>query len=203
MEPIRQRSVLQAALLLTLAEHPDGVSTESVYDLIDQRYRFPDEWYRQIPSAAVGYDAVKHQGYADWREDPQELLIELVATEPQWRNEIRWARNDLRKLGYLDTTAPRGTWRLSEAGIRASSTVATEGLSKEEQELIKARPKRTAAKKKTTPPVPQPGAGLRSELLSKLDLITHSMPLDDLQLLLDIARSVRQRSLPRDSPGAE
>jgi hypothetical protein len=168
-----------------------------VYDLIDQRYRFPDEWYRQIPRAAAGYEELRKHGYADWRQVPQELLIEMLPTEPQWQNEIRWARNDLRKLGYLDMSAPRGIWRLSDAGVKAAPAAATEGLSKEEQRIIKER-RQPAPSAPKPPSAPPSGGGLRSELLAKLELLTHSMPLADLQLLVDIARSIRKRSLPEN-----
>lgn len=36
--------------------------------------------------------------------------------ERHWNNRVRWARNDLRKKGYLDGSAPRGIWRLSAEG---------------------------------------------------------------------------------------
>ncbi len=196
METIRQRSVLQAVLLLTLADHPDGLSPESVYDMIDQRYRFPDEWYRQIPRVAASSEEIRGHGYTDWREVPQELLIELVATEPQWQNEIRWARNDLRKLGYLDMTAPRGTWKLSGAGRSVAPTIATEGLSQEEQQILKSRRKTRPTASQRTAAAPPSGGGLRAELLAKMELLTASMPLEDLQLVVEITRAIRKRSLP-------
>jgi hypothetical protein len=195
METIRQRSVLQAALLLTLSSHEEGLPVESVYDQIDLSYRFPDEWYRQIPETA-GYEELQRQGIADWREVPQEQLIEMVPTEPQWKNEIRWSRNDLRKQGYLDTTAARGVWRLSAAGKQAALSGATEGLSKEERKIVNSRRKPIREGDSARRKVAQPGSGLRQELLSKLELLTHSMPLDSLQLLRDLARAVRKRSLP-------
>src|SRR5215470_804906 len=105
MESIRQRAVLEAVLHRTLAENPSGLRTHDVYDIIDQSYDFPANWYRQIPESK-GYEEITHYGYSDWREVPQELLIEMVKTEPQWQNEIRWARNQLRKRGFLDDAAP-------------------------------------------------------------------------------------------------
>ena len=62
METIRLRSVLQAVLLQTLAKHPSGLAVEGFYDNIDSQYRFPEEWYRQIPSAASGYEELKRTG---------------------------------------------------------------------------------------------------------------------------------------------
>src|SRR5262249_29527027 len=145
VETIRQRSVLQAVLLLILSEHENGLPVEVVYDLIDQNYRFPEEWYRQIPVAS-GYEELKNQGLLDWRAIPPDRLIEMVATETQWRNEIRWARNDLRKQHFLDMTAPRGTWKLSHAGLQAAQSSITEGLSPEEKKILsnreESRPKR-------------------------------------------------------------
>jgi len=196
METIRQRSVLQAVLLQTLAEHPQGLSIEDAYDTIDQNYALPEEWYRQIP-ASSGYDELKELGHDDWRDIPQDQLIELVSTEPQWQNEIRWARNDLRKLGYLDTSAPRGIWRLTEAGRNACPSVLTEGWSAEEQLIIRSRtPRATPASEQQAPsPTPAPGSGMRSELLAKLELLVRSMPLNDLRMLIEIARVIRKRSI--------
>jgi 5-methylcytosine-specific restriction protein A len=39
--------------------------------------------------------------------------------EPEWNNRVQWARNALRKSGFLDLEAPHGVWRLSPAGIVA------------------------------------------------------------------------------------
>src|SRR6185503_5007023 len=94
------------------------LETSNVYDVIDSGYVFPDEWYRQLPDTK-GYEELQALGFSDWRNVPQDRLIELVATEPQWKNEIRWSRNDLRKLGLLDTAVPRGLWKLSAAGFEA------------------------------------------------------------------------------------
>jgi hypothetical protein len=100
MEQIRQREILNVVLLQTLAATPDGMAVPDVNDLIAANYAFPEEWYRELPDSE-GYDTLKELGYPDWRTVPQEQLIELVKTEPQWKNEIRWARNELRKRGYL------------------------------------------------------------------------------------------------------
>lgn len=97
-ESIRQRDVLEVVLLNTLAEHPDGMSTNDAYEWIGAHYDFPEDWYREIPPTS-GYDKLKKLGYADWRDVPQAKLVELVPTELQWRNEMRWARNGLRKRG--------------------------------------------------------------------------------------------------------
>ena len=55
---------------------------------------------------------------------PQELsemrLFKDDRQEPLWNNMVQWTRNDLRKLGYIDTMAWRGTWRLSSEGIDAA-----------------------------------------------------------------------------------
>src|SRR5262249_32198975 len=147
-------------------------------DLIDQNYRFPEEWYRQIPVAS-GYEELKNQGLLDWRAIPQDRLIEMVATETQWRNEIRWARNDLRKQHFLDMTAPRGTWKLSHAGLQAAQSSITEGLSPEEKKILSNR-EESRPKRQREPQQPkESGRGLRSELLDKLKILTHSMPLND------------------------
>src|SRR5262249_17824828 len=154
-------------------------------------------WYRQIPSAASGYEEVKRRGYEDWREVPQEALVEMVTTEAQWQNEIRWARNDLRKQRYLDQTVTRGIWKLSAAGLKAARSPEAAGLSAEEQQILSSRD----TSPQTTPPpgratARERGMGLRQELHGTLELLTNSMPLADLQLLVDLARAVRRRSLP-------
>lgn len=185
-EEIRQGSVLEVVLLNTIAEHPDGISTSDAYDWIAARYTFPEEWYREIPLTA-GYERLKKLGYRDWRDVPQDQLVELVPTEVQWRNKMRWARNSLRERGYLDTKAERGIWRLTSAGMQAAGKIALASLAPEERKF--ATPKPRSAK---------PAAaviGLRESLMSKLGTLTSSMPLDDLDLLVDIARSIRMRSL--------
>src|SRR5579864_3122316 len=196
MEKIRQRSVLKAVLLQVLAENAAGLETVIVYDTIDQTYIFPDEWYRQLPDTK-GYDELKQLGFSDWRTVPQGQLIELVATEPQWKNEIRWARNDLRKQGFLDLECPRGLWKLSTTGMEAAKSVIANELNRQEKEIV-GKKRKSPAKKKERHAPSTPGAGLRSELDGKLELLTHSMPLNDLQLLVEIARSIRKRSLPED-----
>lgn len=39
-------------------------------------------------------------------------------------------------------------------------------------------------------------AGARTDLLKKLQTFTHSMPLEDLEMLVEIAWAVRKRSVP-------
>ncbi len=34
-----------------------------------------------------------------------------------WENEVQWARNELRKMEYVDENAGRGIWKLSEKGL--------------------------------------------------------------------------------------
>jgi hypothetical protein len=202
MDSIRQRSVLQAVLLTTLADHPDGLPIDEAYDAIDQNYRFPSEWYRQLPSDASAYSELAVLGIDDWRTVPQAQLVEMVSTEPQWQNEIRWARNDLRKAQYLDTTVARGIWRLSAAGMRAAQTVVTEGLSPEERKIVGSRrtseTRRSKRKPKGKAAGGERGRGLRHELVGRLELLTGSMPLSDLRLLVEITRAVRRRSLPEE-----
>jgi hypothetical protein len=81
MESIRQRSVLEAVLLETLADYPEGVKIEDAYDSIDRNYTLPEEWSRQIP-ASSGYDELKNLGYEDWRTVPQELLVSWLQRNP-------------------------------------------------------------------------------------------------------------------------
>jgi hypothetical protein len=37
--------------------------------------------------------------------------------ELRWHNNAKWARNDLRKLGYISSNSPRGIWEITEEGI--------------------------------------------------------------------------------------
>ena len=43
--------------------------------------------------------------------------------EPLWNNMVQWARNDLRKRGFLDIATSRGMWRLSGEGIAMASAL--------------------------------------------------------------------------------
>jgi hypothetical protein len=118
---IQQRAVLEVVLLQTLAAHRGGLRPTAVYDVIHQMYRFPEEWYREIPSGE-GYRALEAMGHKDWRTISQDELVQLVRTEPQWQNELRWARNALGVKAFLDAEAPRGTWRLTSAGFAAAGS---------------------------------------------------------------------------------
>lgn len=194
-EAIRQRPVLTAALLQTLQGSPRGLTIHEAYDAIDEAFEFPEKWYRHIPRGGA-YDELKDLGYKDWRGIPQERLVELVSTEPQWQNEMRWARNDLRKLGLLDTTAPRGVWRLTKKGLREKADVGD--LSVVEREIATPR-KRPAHRKAAKGKTPAHGhAPTRENLLKQLQMLAQGMPLGDLALLLDVARSIRKRSLVED-----
>lgn len=195
MDSIRQRDVLEIVLLQTLAESSDGLKIRDAYDRIGAEYSFPEEWYREIPDSA-GYDFLTEYGYPDWREVPQSRLVELVKTEPQWQNELRWARNQLRKRSYLDNTAPRGIWRLTCSGMQAAKSIPLHELAPAEREIVTKQRAREKGRGQE-----QPAAlviGPRESLLEKLKTLIHSMPLADLELLIDIARVVRRRSLNED-----
>ncbi len=200
MSPIRQREVLNVVLLQTLATNPDGIRVSEVNDLISESYTFPDEWYRELPDSA-GYDALKAQGYADWRAIPQATLIELVKTEPQWKNEIRWARNELRKLHFLDTSAPRGLWRLTTTGMTAArNPQAHIELTDREQEIATPRPVRQRTTTTHAASGPTPQMSERERLLAALTQLVDGLPVRELELVVDIARVVRRRNLPDVPP---
>ncbi len=40
--------------------------------------------------------------------------------EPKWNNMVQWSRRQLKKAGYLDTSASRAVWKLSERGVLAA-----------------------------------------------------------------------------------
>jgi hypothetical protein len=194
---VNQRDVLELVLLQLLAEHPDGLSIAEVYERVSQRHEFPETWSREIPTTG-GYDELARLGYSDWRDVPQEKLVQLVKTEPQWQNELRWARNELRKKGQLDADAPRGVWRLTSGGMKAAGKIALATLPPEMRRIATPR---QAAKPTTRPERPAAaGTDMREALIKKLVILTSSMPLDDLELLVDIARAVRVRSLTEDAP---
>jgi hypothetical protein len=198
-EQVRTRAVLQAVLLRTLSQHANGLGIRDAYDAIHSQYSFPSDWYREIPRAE-GYAALAERGYADWRHVPQHQLIELVSTEPQWQNELRWARNDLRERGFLDTTAQRGVWKLTPAGLVAAERP-EESIDLRPEERIVATP----SPKRHVPAQPARSApegtslSPRDALVQKLHALINSMPLDDLDLLVDLTRVVRMRSIGGDS----
>jgi hypothetical protein len=45
-------------------------------------------------------------------------LLAVPTGETRWRNTVRWARQHLVNDGFLDPSAPHGTWRLSDDGRR-------------------------------------------------------------------------------------
>lgn len=49
--------------------------------------------------------------------------ISSTDPDPKWNNMVRWARNSLRKKGYLAQT-PRGIWQLSDKGVYAAQRIA-------------------------------------------------------------------------------
>jgi hypothetical protein len=196
MDSNRQRELLAIILLRTLAGSKEGLETRDVYDHMGAEYDFPEEWYREIPDSA-GFDYLTKHGYKDWRKIPQSRLIELVKTEPQWQNELRWARNQLRREGYLDTSAPRGTWRLTSTGMNAGKEIRLDKLTPAEREIVTKQRARSKERRQDQPPT-APASGQREALLKKLETLIRSMPLADLELLIDLARVVRRRSLTED-----
>lgn len=37
--------------------------------------------------------------------------------ETRWENNVKWARNDLKKLGLLAGDSPRGIWGITTKGL--------------------------------------------------------------------------------------
>ncbi len=120
----------------------------------------------------------------------------MVPTEPQWQNELRWARNELKKQKYLDETAPYGVWRLTPRGMQVAKQTEALDLKPEERRLV-TRKKTKKIQNEVENVVGSPS--LRQALLRKLGLLTNSTPLEDLDLLIDIAHAVRYRSLSERS----
>lgn len=190
---IRSSKVLAQVLLTALSEFPDGLSIGDAYDFIDQSFEFPADWYEEIPFDGNAYDELKEQGINDWRSLSQTELIGLVKTETRWRNEMRWARNELRKLGYLDTST-RGVWKLSPEGARVVKAGPAIDLTAEERKIVAARRPRSSRAKERIVSMPAAG-GYRERLLAKLLALAQGMPVGDLEMLVDIARVIRTRTL--------
>ena len=55
------------------------------------------------------------------KETKQPLESDIYRSK--WDNMVRWARNDLRKSGYISSDSPRGIWQLSNSGIIAAQRV--------------------------------------------------------------------------------
>jgi hypothetical protein len=194
MPEIRARDVLQSVLIQILKEFEDGASIATVYEEIERRFALPQEWLREIP-AGNGHIDLQNQGVADWRDIPQERLVQMVPTEPQWQNETRWARNELREAGFLDMSVPRGIWKLTEQGQKAAG-VTLERLTPAEKQIATPRQRPKVADSADEQKVISEHALSSREMLeNKLRVFTSSMPLDDLRLLVDIARVVRLRSV--------
>lgn len=197
MPTIRNSEVLRAVLLEVLSQHPNGLPIQDAYDIVASTYNFPDDWHRQIPQTS-GYVELVKLGYSDHQQIPQETLVTLVPTEPKWQNEMRWSRNTLRKEGLLDTAAPRGVWRLTDQGLRTTKGNLLTGLNPDEQRIVRTRhpvsPKLVAQPK---PLADRPPATFRESLERKLEILVSSMPLEDLELLVELARVVRTRSITR------
>jgi len=203
MEQIRKREILNVVLLQTLATAPSGMTVPDVNDVIATNYTFPEEWYRELP-ASEGYDTLKDLGYQDWRTIPQERLIELVKTEPQWKNEIRWARNDLRKRGHLDTSSPRGIWRLTNEGMAAAANPQDHiTLSEREREIATPKPRKPRPRSPTEGPELAPRPSQRERLVAILLALAQGLSIAELELVVDLARVVRRRNLPDQLPGDE
>lgn len=72
------------------------------------------------PSAKDDNGLTVYEALAAYFELTDEDLSEKVyeangAERPKWQNMVRWARNDLRKRGFLDGST-HGVWALSEKG---------------------------------------------------------------------------------------
>jgi len=138
METIPHRRALQHILMQLLSENPDGLTPKQVYKFVGDEYKFPEEWYLNRPTSS-GFDDLKASGIDDWHLVPQNELVALIDTEPQFHHILRWSREQLKVEGYLDLTAPRGVWRLTEKGIKAVPQLKVDSYSPEEVAIIKSR----------------------------------------------------------------
>lgn len=84
------QSHLEYHLLALLAEHPEGLETQRAYKGMESRHVFPSSWYTDTDGGGL--------------------------PEIKWENKIRWARNELQRLGCLASAAVKGLWKLSKQG---------------------------------------------------------------------------------------
>ncbi len=138
MNTIPHRRALTYILPQILSEHPDGLSPTQVYNLVNEQYTFPKEWYLQRPTTS-GYEFLKSHGYTDWLDVPQTELVAMVSTEPQWRYFLRWARERIKADGQLDRTATGHLWRLNDKGRKAAKRLSVKDYHPEELVIISSR----------------------------------------------------------------
>jgi hypothetical protein len=93
----------------------------------------------------------------------------------------------------IDTSAPRGIWRLTENGLIAARKGLGE-LTPREKEIATPRPKPEKLPERSVEIVSK---GIREGLQNKLLVLTSSLPINDLELLVEIARTIRQRSIEK------
>ena len=105
---------LDEQLLQVLWLHHDGLDISAVYDAFEKSNRIPSEMHVPIPRGEA-YAELAREG-VNWRELSHDSLRSEWNTEPKWKNEIRFARDRLNKRLFLDATARKGLWRLSQAG---------------------------------------------------------------------------------------
>lgn len=72
-----------------------------------------------------------YEALADYFELSQQARNEMIGKEgmrePKWKNMVRWARNDLKKLGRLSSPS-RGVWSITEAGRTFLNEVESENI---------------------------------------------------------------------------
>ncbi len=88
---ISNREALEWRLLRILFAFPRGIATHDVYKYLETRYELPLSWQNDV-------DGGGHP-------------------EIRWLNETRWARNELREMGFLVGSDERGMWKLSPKGL--------------------------------------------------------------------------------------
>ena len=62
------------------------------------------------------------QSTRDERRRSRDDVLDDGKTESYWSNKVQWARNELRKQGYLAPSA-WGKWKLSNEGMSAARRV--------------------------------------------------------------------------------
>lgn len=149
MQTIPHRKALLHILIELLNENPNGLTPKQVYEFVGNEYNFPKEWYLNRPTSS-GFDDLKAKGIDDWHSVPQDELVAMIDTEPQFHHILRWSREQLKVEKHLDLTAPRGVWRLNEKGIKAASQIKIESFSPEEIAIITSRKTTTYAPTKTS-----------------------------------------------------
>ena len=99
---------------------------EVVEELLMLLHDSPDHW---MPSDATYAPLAQHFGLtSEERVQTRNVVRNDGRDEPEWHNQVQWARERLRKDGYLRSTK-RGIWQLSSSGEEAAAALGKSAIS--------------------------------------------------------------------------